>query len=194
MAKYHKYVFDVANRKLVGAFEEMYQAEDKEGFDSWHSNDVRNLRLRLSLEILKDYNFSNVLELGCGKGIASQFLKKKNNNVLGIDISETAVRKAQINFPDIDFKKLQANQIGQLDKKFDLTTIMTVLAYIENWEDVLKDIKNISEYCLVAEYVPENPIGMVKSIDDLVEIYSNHFNIITKLVINNDCCILFGKG
>jgi len=177
----------------VGDFEKMYQAEESEGFDSWQSNDVRNLRLRLALEILKDYNFSDVLELGCGKGVASQFLKKKNNNVIGIDISETAVRKAQINFPYIEFRQLQAGQVSQLGKKFDLVTIMTVLAYIENWEDVLKDIKNISQYCLVAEYIPENPIGMVKSINELTETYSRYFHIITKLVINDNCCILFGE-
>ena len=34
MAKYHKYVFDLENRKLVGDFETMYQNESKENFDT----------------------------------------------------------------------------------------------------------------------------------------------------------------
>ena len=33
---YHKYVFDVKRRKFVGEFEEMYQGEDKENYDSWY--------------------------------------------------------------------------------------------------------------------------------------------------------------
>jgi SAM-dependent methyltransferase len=100
MAKYHKYVFDHEKRKLIGAFEEMYKAENLEGFDSWQNNDVRHLRLRLAMEILRDYNFDSVLELGCGKGTASQFLNN-NNKVLGVDISPTAIEKAKASYPDI---------------------------------------------------------------------------------------------
>lgn len=193
MAKYHKYVFDQDKRRLVGAFEEMYAAEDSEGFDSWQSNDVRALRLRLAMEILKDYNFASVLELGCGKGTASQFLKKANNRVLGIDISPTAVKKAQVNFPDIDFRVMQAMDVEQLNEQFDLVTVMTVLAYIEDWRDVLAKLATMTEYCLVVEYIPENPIGMVKSPDELQAAFSEHFDIVTKLMLNDQGCILFGK-
>ena len=193
MAKYHKYVFDEEKRKLVGSFEEMYLAEETEGFDSWQSNDVRNFRLRVVMQILNEYNFQDILELGCGKGVASQFLKKKNNNVLGIDISETAIKKAKINFPDIEFRELQADCINQLEKSFDLVTVMTVFAYIENWRDILKQIRNMTQYCLVAEYIPDNPIGMVKSIDDLTDIFSQEFEIIRKVLIDDNSCILFGK-
>ena len=36
---YHKYVFDAESRQFVGEFEEMYQAEDKEQYDSWFQDD-----------------------------------------------------------------------------------------------------------------------------------------------------------
>jgi predicted TPR repeat methyltransferase len=52
------------------------------------------------MEILRDYNFDSVLELGCGKGTASQFLNN-NNKVLGVDISPTAIEKAKASYPDI---------------------------------------------------------------------------------------------
>jgi hypothetical protein len=42
--KYHPYVFNLEERGFVGAFEEMYQQENTEGFDSWHERDVRMLR------------------------------------------------------------------------------------------------------------------------------------------------------
>ncbi|MFC1673146.1 class I SAM-dependent methyltransferase [Pseudomonadota bacterium] len=194
MAGYHKFVFDTERRRLVGAFEEMYQAEDQEGFDSWHSNDTRALRLRLALEILKDYNFDEVLELGCGKGVASQFLKKKNNRVVGIDISETAIRKASGSFPDIEFIQMSADDVAQLATSFDLITIMTVLAYIENWRELLQQVSKMTSYCLVAEYIPENPIGMVKSVSELEEAFMSSFDVVTKLVLDDNCCIFLGKS
>ena len=44
MAKYHKYVFDVNDKKFVGNFEEMYQKESEENFDSWHQDDSRQIQ------------------------------------------------------------------------------------------------------------------------------------------------------
>src|SRR5712671_6877920 len=129
MAKYHKYVFDTEARQMVGRFEEMYAAEDRDGFDSWHSYDVRQLRLRLPLVFLADYNFSNVLDVGCGKGAAAQFLKRQNNRVLGIDMSPTAVAKAQATFPDIEFRCMNAQDIRSLGERFDLVSVQGTLAY-----------------------------------------------------------------
>ena len=111
MAKYHKYVFDLENRKLVGDFETMYQNESKENFDSWHQDDARQLQRKIDLVILEDYNFEKIIDLGCGKGNLTHLLKKKNNTVLGIDISQTAVNIAQERFPDIDFLSTDVNQI-----------------------------------------------------------------------------------
>ena len=98
-------VFDVKNRKLVGDFETMYQNESKENFDSWHQDDTRQLQRKIDLSILEDYNFSKIIDIGCGKGSLSHLLKKKNNYVLGLDISQTAVNIAQERFPDIDLGK-----------------------------------------------------------------------------------------
>lgn len=111
MAKYHKYVFDVENRKLVGDFEIMYQNESKENFDSWYQDDTRQLQKKINLAILEDYNFEKIIDIGNDKGSLSHLLKKKNNYVLGLDISQTAVNIAQEKFPDIDFLSTDVNQI-----------------------------------------------------------------------------------
>ena len=54
MAKYHKYVFDIEERKFIGDFETMYQNESKENFDSWHQDDTRQLQRKIDLAILED--------------------------------------------------------------------------------------------------------------------------------------------
>ena len=99
MNGYHKYVFE--DGKQVFRFDEMYAAEDAEGFDAWRQHDLRPLRLRLVREVLSDWNFDRVLDIGCGKGMQTQFLKRQNNYVLGVDISSAAVRKAKMSFPDM---------------------------------------------------------------------------------------------
>jgi SAM-dependent methyltransferase len=194
MAKYHKYVFDAEARKLVGDFETMYAAEDREGFDSWYGHDTRHLRLRLALALVDDFNFSSVLEIGCGKGTAAQFLKRRNNRVLGIDISPTAVAKAQSSFPDIEFRCLDALDIGSLGEKFDLVTIQAVLAYVEPWRELLATVAAMTEYCLVAEYIPAQPIGMVKSEGALIAAFQANFEILNRLVLDGETVILLGKS
>src|SRR5271166_6025016 len=133
---YHKYVFD--DKGLVGDFETMYAAEDTEGFDSWRSHDARHLRLQLALRLIAEYNFGSVLEVGCGKGTAAQFLKRHNNRVVGIDVSPTAIAKAKASFPDIEFRCMDAREIRTLNEQFELIALQTVLAYIPGWRELLE--------------------------------------------------------
>lgn len=100
MSGYHKYVFDTEQRKFIGKFEDMYQAEDSEGFDAWFERDLRLPRKTISCAILAAYNFSRILDIGCGKGTFTHLLKKQNNHVVGIDSSETAIRKAKESYTD----------------------------------------------------------------------------------------------
>jgi SAM-dependent methyltransferase len=194
MAGYHKYVFDLEGRRLVGEFETMYAAEDREGFDSWHSHDVRMLRLHLALALLEPYNFDDVLEIGCGKGTAAQFLKKKNNRVLGIDISPTAIAKAQATFPDIEFRCLDAREVRTLGGSFDLVTMQAVLAYIADWRELIATVAGMTDHCLIAEYIPADPIGMVKSSAELVGAFASSFAVERKLILDDEVIILLGRS
>jgi SAM-dependent methyltransferase len=194
MAKYHKYVFDKEARRLVGDFEAMYAAEDKEGFDSWLGHDTRHLRLRVAKALLADYNFSNVLEIGCGKGTTAQFLKRRNNRVLGIDIAPTAIARAQSSFPDIEFRCMDANDIGSLGESFDLVSVQGTFAYVSDWREVLKTIAGMTDYCLVAEYIPPNPIGMVKSPAELITAFGGHFKLEHRVVLDDEIVILLGRS
>jgi len=104
MAEYHKYVFDTKNRRFLGKFEEMYRKEKEGKFDSWHQDDLRHLDKQICLNIVNTYNFNKILDIGCGKGAFTQFLKKSNNVVIGYDISETAIEMAKARFTDIEFR------------------------------------------------------------------------------------------
>jgi trans-aconitate methyltransferase len=195
MAGYHKYVFDTEKRKFVGEFEKMYQQEGSERFDSWHERDLRPIRKLIPLVVLNQYNFEKILEIGCGKGIFTQFLKKKNNHVIAIDISKTAIKKASQSFPDIDFKVCDVEYMNFVELvgggKVDLVVVMGTFAYIKDWPVVLEKLSKITRYFFIGEYVPVNPIGFVKSLDQLVTEVIKNFKIITKIILDEEHFFLF---
>lgn len=192
MAGYHKYVFDEAARKLVGDFEGMYSSEEAEGFDSWLSADLRAMRHKITSAVLSEYNFNLILEVGCGKGYAASALKKANNKVVAVDVSPTAIRKAKASFPDIDFRVLDASKIGTLKDHFDLIAFQAVFAYLPDWQSVLGTSASMTQYCLASEYIPPNPIGMVKSIEALREAFVKHYKIMHEVILDGQSITLFG--
>lgn len=201
MAKYHKYVFDLENRKLVGDFETMYQNESKENFDSWHQDDSRQLQRKIDLAILEDYNFNHILDIGCGKGSLTHILKKKNNTVVGLDISQTAVDIVSERFPDINFICSDVNTVSNythiIDNMGGVNLVFTseVFSYIENWKELLNEISKTTDYFMISLYIPENPIGFIKTEDELVNEISKSFEIIEHISLNTtDFVIVFAKG
>jgi SAM-dependent methyltransferase len=182
MEKYHKYVFDIKNRKFVGQFEDMYINEDKDNFDSWFQEDITHLKTVISLSILNQYNFNTILDVGCGKGTITHLLKKKNNYVLGVDISKTAINKAKVKYPEIDFQVLKSDEILLLNKEFDLVIAMEILSYLENWKNFIEKVSKISNYFFISLYIPPNPIGFVKTFEDLSNEVEKYFEIVTKII------------
>ena len=111
---YHKYVFDSDKRKFKGNFEGMYQNEERDKFDSWGASNLRNLAKRIHLEIINSYNFQTILDFGCGKGAFTHLLKKRNNTVTGLDISKTAIKKAQATYgSEIHFDTIKNNDFSE---------------------------------------------------------------------------------
>jgi SAM-dependent methyltransferase len=191
---YHDYVFDIEQRKFVGKFEEMYQQEDVQGFDSWYQEDTTHITKRLSLCLLEQYNFDSVLDVGCGKGSFTHLLKKNNNEVSGCDLSETAIKKAKSRFPSINFFTASSSDLQRDHRKqYDLVILMEVLSYIADWQDFISYISTITHYCLISLYLPPNPIGFIKSFDVLTTEAKKYFDIEKELVADKSLLIVMLK-
>jgi len=199
MKGYHSYVFDETNRRFVGEFEQMYRAEAEQGFDSWRQEDLRNLTRRICLEVLAGYNFGAILDLGCGKGAFTQYLKKENNHVVAVDVSQAALRLARARYPDIHFLHADISavefDIGSLGKHFDLAVSLETLSYLENWPALVAQLARFAKYAMVELFLPQDPIGFVKSFDDLRSVVSTHFDIIEDIYLERRRqLIVFGKS
>jgi trans-aconitate methyltransferase len=190
---YHKYIFDVKNRKFVGQFEEMYANEDKEGYDSWHQEDISNLEAQMSLAILKQNHYGAVLDIGCGKGAFTNLLKN-NNDVVGADISETAIAKARGRYPSVEFQVRTAQDALCLRPQWDLVVMMQVLSYIEDYKMLLKTVSQRSRNLYLTLYLPSNSIGFVKSLDELKNEITKYYSIETEILWNSETILVLAKS
>lgn len=184
---YHRYVFDQEQRIFVGEFEEMYRAETDEGFDSWSQDDLRSIDKQIAMMLIDHYNFDRILDIGCGKGTFTHLLKKTNNYVLGIDISTTAIEKARAKYADVDFQTKDIRASGLPEGAFDLVVAMEVFSYLDCWRTILGQISESTSYLFLSLYLPPgDPIGFVKTFDELKDEIQSHFTIETELLKDSD--------
>jgi 2-polyprenyl-3-methyl-5-hydroxy-6-metoxy-1,4-benzoquinol methylase len=190
---YHKYVFDQKNRLFIGDFENMYQNEDVQSYDSWFQDDLNHLTKKLVSTLLARFNFDSIVDFGCGKGTFTHLLQKENNEVIGIDISETAIKKARAKYPKIDFRVGNSDSFAEIEY-VDLVLAIEVLSYLENWKEILSVISRKTKYFLISVYIPLDPIGYIKSLSDLELNLMQDFTIETKLIVNDNSCIFLLKS
>jgi SAM-dependent methyltransferase len=165
---YHRFVFDLERRAFVGAFEEMYRREDEEGFDSWHQESPDIPARRIALALLAGRAWPRILDFGCGKGVFTSMLKTNTNEVVGVDVSETAVAKATTRDPRIDFRALgPAGLDAFAGERFALVVALEVLSYIEDWRGTVGQLAGLADHLLIGLFLPPDPIGFVKSLDEL---------------------------
>ena len=182
---YHRFVFDADRRRFVGAFEDMYRGEDAEGYDSWDQEDMDTVSRRLSLAVLAGRDFGTVLDVGCGKGAFTSHLKRPGNHVVGIDVSDTAIAKARARYPEIEFRRLAADELSELPaRRFDLVVAMEILSYLEDWRGALERMAEIGERLYLTLYLPPDPIGFVKSFADLRSEVARHYETETELLLD----------
>lgn len=187
---YHRFVFDVEHQRFVGEFEQMYAAEDCEGFDSWHQDDDR-LSRRLALMVLAGHRFKRVLDFGCGKGAFTARLKRPDNDVLGVDIAPTAIAKAAARYPGCRWMTLGPHGLDDIREDFDLAVAMEVLSYVEDWRAIIEKLATLADRLWIVLYLPPNPIGFVKSFDELREAVEWCATIERDLLIDGEqLCVL----
>ncbi|MEK6731619.1 MAG: class I SAM-dependent methyltransferase [Pseudomonadota bacterium] len=102
--EYQDYV--IKDGRLIGEFELMYQHYEypweQNTREKWTS--TKALALNYCKKLQQEEGKSKIIEIGCGLGIFSNKLFEQGGNVLGIDISNTAILKAKKKYPNCQFK------------------------------------------------------------------------------------------
>jgi SAM-dependent methyltransferase len=178
MTSYHEYVFDQSKRKFVGEFEAMYRQEGVSGFDSWHQDDIHSREdASVILRQFEGRHFEWLVDLGCGKGALTNALSGVANSSLGVDVSPTAVHIARGRYPHLDFQVADlndSNTVRELLRSLKnsespsvLVVMSQVLSYLSEWREVVMAVSGNSNEFVVGLYLPDDPIGFVKSRDEL---------------------------
>lgn len=205
MSDYHKYVFNLKSREFVGDFDQMYQNELVDRYDSWNQDQIGTPELTAATDIIERYEFRSILDIGCGKGAYTFSLATADRKITGLDLSETAIQVASARYPDIGFKQLDVSISEDLegelingkknDQEFiDLVLFSEVLSYLDNWQQTISLVSNHAKNIFIKLYIPENPIGFVKNFASLESSVSENFNISERMILNDRIILLLAKS
>lgn len=120
-------------------FEEYCRLREGENY-----NDTLETPAMLSL--LDSVDGLRILDIGCGFGKTSALLSDMGAQyVLGTDISERMVAKAEREYGrrNVEYRVLPAEDISEIGKEFDLVWSSLCFHYVNDLEQLLRDIHSI---------------------------------------------------
>ena len=134
------YVFKEVSGELqfVGDFESLYRNNDDPWSQSSYEGEMGayylHSRNRLTKELKKE-KVESILEVGCGLGFSTDAINKSTKalEIVGMDISDTAIKKARNIFPNFSFVQGDITSNIFLDKRFDVVIMNQILWYILNF-------------------------------------------------------------
>lgn len=99
------------------------------------------------VRLLGDIKGKRVLDLACGNGIISSFIKKQGAIVSGVDKGGDLIKIAKDKFKDIDFYVGDAEKLSETFKGVKFDTVVCVLAIqnIKSLDNVFSSVDNVLE-------------------------------------------------
>jgi len=118
----------------------------------------------LPLQELEIQSQTEVLDLCCGSGQATQFLCEYSDRVTGLDASPLSVSRAQANVPTAQFVEGWAEDMPFSDRQFDLVHTSAAMHEMQPdqrqaiFREVWRVLKPGGVFTLVDFHAPQNPL------------------------------------
>lgn len=182
---YHDY--SIKDGKLIGKFEEMYQEFE----DPWiQSTQPNRYSRQMAIMNIKRFGIKSLVEYGCGLGYYADWIHRETGIVCqSIDISETAIKRAKVLFPHLNF---ELGNILNLDKLPNKESIDCILLADIMWF-ILADLKEINRK-LLENFRGKYLINNFVTYRDEVQKYGREFFTSTKEFIDFMPFKLIGYG
>jgi SAM-dependent methyltransferase len=105
---------------------------------------MNGLKLRYLLSDLTPVR-GRVLDVGCGAGSVAKAVKRERPDleVVGCDVSQTALELAEASPDGVDFRAAQAERLPFQDGEFDFVWIFDVLEHVEKPDVVLREVSRV---------------------------------------------------
>ncbi len=111
------------------------------------SNHLNKSRFEFFERYVPNWEGIKVLDIGCGGGLACEFLAKRGANVSGIDLSLNSIKVAQEHAKksnlQIDYQCGVAEDLPYEENTFDVVVCFDVLEHVEDWEKVICEIYRV---------------------------------------------------
>ncbi|MFD1292582.1 class I SAM-dependent DNA methyltransferase [Lutibacter holmesii] len=153
-----------------------------------NKNRTRDLDKISTIETLTKYDFTRVLELGCGTGKNTSWLLEKADEIIGLDFSEEMLlkAKAKINDKRVIFKRADLTENWDVKNNYvDLITASLTLEHIKDLHHIfnqahLKLKKNglffISELHSFKQYAGSKARYETENGTQELEVYVHHIS------------------
>ncbi|MBX3727248.1 MAG: class I SAM-dependent methyltransferase [Xanthomonadales bacterium] len=127
--------------------------------DPWHMDSALEQARFAQTNALIAATFGRVgsiLELGCGEGHQTRWLREVADQVCGIDVSARAIERARLRVPEADFAvaDIHGQPFGDQPGRFDLVVACEVLYYIKDIPATLTRMSELGRDCLATFYAP----------------------------------------
>jgi predicted TPR repeat methyltransferase len=175
----------------------------EKAYNSWakqydtNENKTRDLDKKSTISTLDKYDFTKVLELGCGTGKNTEWLLNKSEQIIGLDFSQEMlnIAKEKIFDSKVVFKKADLNKAWDIENEsVDLITSSLTLEHISNLNHIfnqanIKLTENglffISELHPYKQYSGSKAKYESKNGTVELEVYPHHITDYTDNAINN---------
>jgi len=124
-------------------------------------------RIQPSIDLVSRIDFENpknIIDIGCGPGNSTQILAQRwpKSKITGVDNSPAMIERAKLDFPNQDWKLLDAGKDEIIDT-FDIIFSNAAIQWIPNHFELLNKMKhNLSDNGVIAVQIPlffDMPLG-----------------------------------
>lgn len=129
----------MSDRKYKGKFDRL---RAKERFEAIEVLKIVNL-------VLKDKQYSSMIDIGTGGGLFAEAFKDKGINAVGIDCNDDFLSAVRDILPNITFKKAVAEEIPFANESFDFALMGHVYHEVDNREKAMSEAYRVVKERLV---------------------------------------------
>ena len=120
-------------------------------------------KYRHTLDMMPDGSLSRVLELGCAEGLFTEMLSEKADDILAVDISDRALKRASARCAGFENVKFEQHDIAQgiHEGVFDLIICSELLYYLRDCYAVERFAGQVKEALPLGGYLLMTHANMV---------------------------------
>ncbi len=127
--------------------------------DPWNmESDLERFRFERTNALIERHfpGVHSILELGCGEAHQSAYLQRLCTELYGVDVSATAIARAQTRLPQGHFAVGDIfQQPWQRERgRFDLVVACEVLYYVSDIQRTIDEMNFLGKSCLVTMFAP----------------------------------------